>query len=230
MGRQHDRDGRQGETNGRVYVWDPLVRVFHWSLVLLIAFSWSSAELGGNWMQYHMWSGYAILTLALARVAWGFLGTSYARFGSFIHPPRAVIEDLASLHQREGRRYTGHTPLGGLNIILLLACLLVQAGTGLFANDDIFTEGPLYGWVGKDTSDWLTMIHHYSFNLLLLLVALHVAAVLYHLLRRGENLIVPMMTGYKKMAGDAVPATAFRPAVAAALLGAAAAAVYLLVR
>ena len=213
----------------RIYVWDPLVRLFHWSLLVLIAFSWYSAETGGNWMQYHMWSGYAVLTLVLVRIAWGFLGTSYARFGSFVHPPRAVIEDLATLHRREGRRHVGHTPLGGVNIVLLLLCLLVQAGTGLFANDDIFTEGPLYRWVGKDTSDWLTMIHHYNFNVLLALIGLHVAAVLYHLVRRRENLIAPMVTGYKKIAGDAAPATSFRPAIAAALFGAAAAAVYLLV-
>lgn len=212
-----------------VYIWDPLVRLFHWSLVILVAFSWYSAETGGNWMQYHMWSGYAILTLVLVRVAWGFVGTSYARFGSLLHRPRAVFEDLRSLPLRDARRHAGHTPLGGINIALLLICLLIQAGTGLFANDDIFTEGPLYRLVGKDTSDWLTAVHHYNFNALLLLVGLHIAAVFYHLIRRRENLIVPMVTGRKKMAGDIAPATVFRPALAAALLGAAAFAVYLLV-
>lgn len=217
------------EKHAGVYVWDPLVRLFHWSLVILLGFSWFAAETGGNWMQYHMWSGYTILTLVLVRIAWGFLGTSYARFSSVLHPPRAVIEDLRLLPRREARRFAGHTPLGGINIVLLLICVLLQAGTGLFANDDIFTEGPLYAWVDKDASDWLTMVHHYNFNVLLLLVGLHVAAVFYHLIRRRENLIVPMVTGLKKTAGDAAPATVFRPVLATALLGAAASVVYLLV-
>ncbi|MDX9740440.1 MAG: cytochrome b/b6 domain-containing protein [Gammaproteobacteria bacterium] len=215
----------------RVYVWDPLVRIFHWSLLGLIAFSWYAGTVGGNMMEYHMWSGYTMLTLVLVRIAWGFVGTSYARFTSFLHAPRAIITDLFTLHRREsGVRVIGHTPLGGINIVLLITCLLVQAGTGLFANDDIFTEGPLYGLVGKDTSDWLTMIHHYNFNALLTLAGLHIVAVFYHLLHRRENLIAPMFTGYKKVAGAlAAPATPFRPALALALLAIVAGAVWLLV-
>lgn len=222
--------GQAITAGGEIYVWDPLVRIFHWSLVGLIAFSWTSATLAGNWMQYHMWSGYAILTLLLVRIAWGFVGTRYARFTSFIHPPSVVIEDLRTLPRRDAREFLGHGPLGGINVVLLIACLLVQAGTGLFANDDIFTEGPLYGLVSKDTSDWLTWVHHTNFNVLLVLAGLHIAAVFYHLVRRGQNLIVPMLTGYKKMAGDVAPADTFRPLRAVVLIAAAAFAVWLLVR
>lgn len=220
------------EHHRRVYVWDPLVRIFHWGLVALLGFSWYAGSTGGNMMEYHMWSGYAVLTLVLARIVWGFIGTSYARFRSFLHAPRAILTDLFTMHRREsGVRVVGHTPLGGVNIVLLLACLLIQAGTGLFANDDIFTEGPLYPLIGKDTSDWLTMIHHYNFNVLLVLVGLHVTAVLYHLLHRRENLIVPMVTGYKKVAGTfAVPATPFRPALALAIVAVVAGSVWLLLR
>lgn len=223
----HGKDG----AHRPVYVWDPMVRIFHWATVLLLAFSWYAAEAEDDWLEYHMWSGYAILTLLLARLAWGFVGTTYARFGSFLHAPGAVLRDLLTLHWRKGYRVTtGHTPLGGVNVVLLFVCLLVQIGTGLFANDDVFTEGPLYGWVSKNTSDTLTALHHYNFNVLLALVALHVAAVFYHLIHRRENLIAPMITGYKKMAGDAAPATAFRPLLAAVVLAVAAGLVYLLVR
>lgn len=224
------KNSDQEQTHTVVHVWDPLVRIFHWTLALLIVLSWYSVDVAEDWMEYHMWSGYAVLTLVLLRIGWGFIGTTYARFGSFLHSPRAIAADLFSLHRREGRHFTGHTPLGGINIVLLLLCLLVQAGTGLFANDDVFTEGPLYRWVGKDTSDWLTMIHYYNFNVLLALIGLHIAAVFYHLIRRRENLIAPMLTGRKKIAGNPVPATKFRPGIAATLFGAAALAVYLLIR
>jgi cytochrome b len=221
----------ESSSHRRIYVWDPLVRVFHWSLLALIGFSWYSGETGGNMMEYHMWSGYAILTLVLVRIVWGFVGTTYARFASFLHHPRAIITDLLTLHRRESAvPAIGHSPLGGVNVILLITCVLIQAGTGLFANDDIFTEGPLYSLVGKDTSDWLTGIHHYNFSVLLTLAGLHVAAVLYHLIRRRENLIAAMFTGYKKVAGIvATPATPFRPARALVLLASVAGAVWLLV-
>ncbi len=229
--REHTHNDDSGEqTYTVVRVWDPLVRIFHWSLVTLIILSWYSADVAEDWMEYHMWSGYAVLTLLLLRVGWGFFGTTYARFGSFLHSPRVIIAELSSLHRRSGRHFVGHTPLGGINIVLLLLCLLVQVGTGLFANDDIFTEGPLYRWVGKDTSDWLTAIHYYNFNVLLTLIGLHIAAVFYHLIRRRENLIAPMFTGRKKIAGNPVPAAKFRPGIAAALFSVATLAVYLLIR
>lgn len=223
----HGKNGGQRP----VYVWDPAVRIFHWATVLLLGFSWYAVEAQDDWLEYHMWAGYAILTLLLARLAWGFVGTTYARFGSFLHSPRAVLRDLLSLHSRRSHRaMAGHTPLGGVNIVLMIVCLLVQIGTGLFANDDVFTEGPLFQLVSKNTSDTLTAIHHLNFNVLLTLVVLHVTAVFYHLVHRRENLIGPMITGYKKMAGDVTPATAFRPLLATALLALSASLVYLLVR
>lgn len=224
---------RKNGPERRVHVWDPLVRIFHWALVGLLGFSWYAGSSGGNMMQYHMWSGYTILTLVLVRVVWGFIGTRHARFTDFLHSPRSILADLGSLHRRRSAVHVlGHTPLGGINVVLLLACVLVQAGTGLFANDDIFTEGPLYPLVTKDTSDWLTMVHHLNFNVLLLLAGLHVAAVFYHLLRRRENLIGPMFTGYKKTteADDSAPVVPFRPLVALALTVVVAGAVWWLVR
>jgi cytochrome b len=214
-----------------VYVWDPVVRIFHWATVLLIGFSWYSAEIADDWLKYYMWSGYAILTLLLARIAWGFVGTRYARLGSFLPSPRAALRELLSLHRRKSDEVSiGHTPLGGINIVLMVICLLAQLGTGLFANDDVFSEGPLAHLVSKNTSDTLTALHEYNFNVLLILIALHIAAALYHLIYRRENLITPMITGYKHLAGDTAPTAAFKPLLATIVLAIAASLVYLLVR
>jgi cytochrome b len=143
----------------RVEVRDLPVRLFHWSLVLLVAFSWWAADQGGNWMIYHLWSGYAILTLIVFRVGRGFVGSAHARFSDFLYSPRATLGFIKSLPRREPVDYAGYNPLGGIKILVLLLCVLVQALTGLFANDDIVTEGPLFHWVSKETSDWLTTVH-----------------------------------------------------------------------
>ena len=216
----------------RVRVWDLPVRIFHWALVLLFCFSWWSGKEGGNAMQYHLWSGYAILTLVLFRLAWGFIGSSSARFADFTRGPRAVRAYLRALRVSECPAHLGLNPLGGWSVLLMLASLALQTGTGLFANDDVSTEGPLYNWVGKATSDFLTAIHYYNFYVLLVLVVLHVAAVLYYLFHRSENLVTPMFTGYKLRApgGTDSPVRFAGTTLAAITLAAAAVAVYLLVR
>jgi cytochrome b len=183
-----------------VPVWDLPVRVFHWLLVVLILFSWYSGKAGGNLMQYHMWSGYAILTLVLFRILWGFVGSYYARFDNFLHGPARGWWYGMSLLRNSAPPYLGHNPLGGLMVVLLLLCLLIQAGTGLFSNDDIVTDGPLVKWISKDTSDLLSRVHWLNFNLLLGLAAVHILAVFYYLLVRKENLIGPMFTGVKQSA------------------------------
>lgn len=186
-------------TMRKVAVWDAPVRVFHWTLVVLIAFSWWSGEQGGNWMTYHMWSGYTILTLIAFRIIWGFIGSTHARFGDFLYGPGAVMAYLKTLPSRTAAKFAGHNPLGGLSVVLMILCVALQAVTGLFANDDISTEGPLYNWVSKGTSDTLTTIHKYNFNVLLALVVVHIGAVLYYLIYKRENLIGAMFTGRKHL-------------------------------
>ncbi len=175
------------------------MRLFHWAVVALVAFSWWSGTEGGTVMEYHMLSGYAILALVLFRVAWGLVGSSHARFSDFVRGPRRFLVALADLLSRRPMPYTGHNPVGGWMVVALLATLAVQAVTGLFANDDIFIEGPLYGYVSKDTSDLLTRIHYWNFNVILALVALHVAGVLYHWIAKRENLVAAMITGRKHL-------------------------------
>jgi cytochrome b len=213
-----------------VVVWDLPTRLFHWLLVLLVVISFVTAKIGGNAMQYHEWSGFAILALLLFRLAWGIVGSRQSRFTTFVKGPATVWRYAAKLVHRDSPRSLGHNPLGGWSILAMLLALLVQAGTGLFANDDIITEGPLYEWVSKATSDWLTRIHKINQEAIILLVAVHVFAVLFYLFFKRENLIKPMITGVKPWSGaDDLPASG-RTWIAAVIAGLAATAVYLLVR
>jgi cytochrome b len=195
----------------RVRVWDLPVRVFHWSIVGLVGFAWWSAEEGGVTLKYHMWCGYTVLGCVLFRLAWGFAGSRYARFGEFLHGPRRVAEAARTVWSRAPSGAVGHNPLGGWMIVALLASLLLQAGTGLFANDDLFNEGPLCGHVGKDLSDRLTAIHHVNFNVLCALIAVHVAAIVWHRLRKGERLVGAMFSGHKQLPAPAPEAAPTSP-------------------
>lgn len=216
-----------------VKVWDLPVRLFHWLLVLLFAFMFATGKAGSEWITWHMRSGYAVLALVLFRVLWGFAGSTHARFTSFLAGPAAAIAFAKKLIARAPAPHAGHNPLGGWMVLALLAGLLVQAGTGLFANDDLLNEGPLAALVTKATSDLVTSVHVWNFNLLLLLVGLHVIAVLYHAGFLKENLIGAMFTGVKRMPAEAAGSPAVRfasPWLALALLCVAALAVYLIVQ
>lgn len=181
-----------------VRVWDAPVRIFHWVLVALVTTSWVTSEIGGNAMTYHMWSGYAILTLVVSRIVWGFIGSEHARFRGLLYGPRAIMDYASAMFGSSSRYYLGHNPLGGVSVILMLASLALQAGTGLFANDDIATEGPLAHLVSEATSSLLTTIHRYNFYVLVALIAIHVAAALFYLIVKRENLIGAMFTGRKR--------------------------------
>jgi cytochrome b len=178
-----------------VRVWDLPTRLFHWALAALVAFSIVTANVGGNWVQWHFYSGYAILTLIAFRLVWGFAGGRYARFSSFLFGPSAI---LATLRGDPGAPSTpGHNPLGSLSVYALLASIGLQAAIGLFANDDIASEGPLAKFVSKALSDRLTALHHQNADLIIALVVLHLLAIAFYLLRKRENLVRPMLTGDK---------------------------------
>jgi len=211
-----------------VKVWDLPTRLFHWTLVVLVIVSFVTGNIGGNMMTYHMWSGYGILVLLLFRFAWGFAGGYQSRFGAFVRGPGAVIRYAVEFLKSNSKPYLGHNPLGGWSILAILSALLVQVGTGLFANDDIFTEGPLYPLVSKDFSDWLTDIHLLNRYILIGIVAIHLFAVFYHLFVKHENLIKPMITGIKQWHGP-VKATIGSLWLAAVFAGLAGGAVFFLV-
>lgn len=216
----------------KILVWDLPLRLFHWSLVLLVVTSFVSAKIGGNAMQIHMLSGYAVLALLLFRLLWGFLGGTHARFASFVRSPLAVIAYLRGMKRSDAEQHLGHNPAGAWSVILMLLALLAQAATGLFANDDIATEGPLAKLVSKALSDRLTGVHHLNVKLLLALVGMHLAAIAFYFFYKRENLVKPMITGFKDAAAG-LAATAQKQGrtwLAALLLALCAGGVYLLIR
>ncbi len=217
----------------KVRVWDAPVRIVHWALVLLFAFQVYSGNTGGNVMLWHAYAGYAILSLVLFRIAWGFVGSTHARFAEFLAGPVGAARFARKLFSRELAVFAGHNPLGGWMVVALLLSLALQAGTGLFANDDIATEGPLAVLVSKALSDRLTTIHRWNAVVLIVLVSLHIAAVFFHWVVKKENLVGAMFTGVKDLPPEVARRVAVAPLAsnwrALALLAAALAIVYMVI-
>jgi cytochrome b len=180
-------------------VWDAFVRVFHWSLVLLFAVSLVSGKVGGAWIEWHMKSGYAILGLVSFRLMWGFVGGEYARYMSFLTGPIRVLKFAKGLLGKTHEHVIGHNPVGGWMVLVLLLLLAMQGVLGLFSNDEIATTGPLARYVSDATSITLMGRHRLIGDALLILVGIHIAAVLFHLLVKKENLIRAMFTGNKEL-------------------------------
>lgn len=175
-------------------VWDLPVRLAHWLLVVAVAGSWATHYAGVEWFAWHRRLGYLVLVLVAFRVAWGFVGTRHARFASFVRGPRAVLDFLRGRGNTES---VGHSPLGALSVLVLLALLLVQALTGLYANDEIMNAGPFYGWIDPGLSNRITTLHRDNSEWLLAMMALHVLAVAWYALLRRRALVRAMVTGHK---------------------------------
>ncbi|MEO5347256.1 MAG: cytochrome b/b6 domain-containing protein [Magnetococcus sp. YQC-9] len=182
-----------------VKVWDLPTRLFHWSLVLGVISAVVARKFGDSMLVWHMTNGMAILVLLLFRLMWGFWGSTTARFGAFLTGPGTVIAYLRGVIRGEHPRYVGHNPAGGWSVAALLTVLTLQSVTGLFASDDILVKGPLAFLVSESTVSRLSTLHHWSFLGLIALVTVHVGAVLFYL-KQGENLILPMITGFKQRA------------------------------
>ena len=183
-----------------VRVWDLPLRLFHWLLVAAVAAAALTGQVGGNLMVWHGRLGILIAGLLGFRLAWGIVGSTHSRFVSFVRGPAAIT---AYLHgQWQG---LGHNPLGALSVLGLLTVLGLQAAGGLFANDDIAFQGPLYGLVSKDTSDWMAGLHRKGFWLVLTLIALHIAAIVFYTRVKGEKLVGAMLNGQKEIS-DLQPA------------------------
>jgi cytochrome b len=181
----------------RVRVWDVPVRLVHWLMVVTVAGAWWTAETGR--MNWHQYCGYALLALVSFRIYWGFLGSSTARFSRFVRGPGQIVSYL------KGRwvHVPGHNPLGALSVVALLALLLAQVVLGLFAVDvDGIESGPLSTYVSFDAGRLAASWHDKLFDVLLWLIGLHIAAVLYYLLIRKENLIGPMLSGKRAYDSD----------------------------
>jgi cytochrome b len=172
-------------------VWDLPIRLFHWLLTGLIGFSWWSVKFGHT--DWHIWSGIAILTLLIFRLLWGLFGSSTARFANFVRGPRAV---RAYLRNNSSWRVAGHTPLGALSIVAMLVAIAVQVGLGLISTDpDGLYEGPLARLVSLNATDTARDIHEYWFYVVLALIILHVGAIIYYKVFRGQKLLKGMIIG-----------------------------------
>lgn len=178
-----------------IRIWDLPLRLFHWMLALAVIGAMVTGQIGGNLMIWHGRLGIVIAGLLGFRLAWGLVGSTYARFASFVRGPATIMAYLRG--QWHG---LGHNPLGALSVLGMLIALGLQTAGGLFGNDDIAFQGPLYALVSKDTSDWLTGLHRKGFWLILLLVAAHLAAIAFYLRVHRDNLVRPMITGRKPVA------------------------------
>jgi len=184
----------------KVKLWDWPVRLVHWLLVGLLGFSWWAAD---DHLDWHQWSGYAVIALLVFRIYSGFAGGGAARFVTFVRGPRVTLAYLKTLGGRTPATTPGHNPLGALSIVLILALLLAQVTLSLFAVDvDDYQAGPLSDRVSFDLGRQIAEWHDLSFHALQAVAAVHVVAVLFYLVWKRTNLIGPMITGWRRLPQD----------------------------
>mgnify|MGYP001942600210 FL=1 len=174
-----------------ILIWDIPVRIFHWALVICLIGAWYTSEGERGLIDIHLLFGYSILALVLFRVFWGFIGTKYAKFSQFIPTPTAIKLYLTG----KNKFHLGHNPLGSLMVFFMLALLLLQAISGLFMSDEIFTNGPYFDSVSKNIQQLMSTIHHTVFDIIVIVSILHIGAIFYYLLVKKQNLITAMFTG-----------------------------------
>lgn len=178
-------------------VWDIPVRAMHWFLVLSIAVCWWTGL--HDELEYHLYSGYAVLWIVLMRLYWGVFGSSTARFSSFVREPKAVLDYARTLLRRDSPSVPGHNPLGALSVILMLGLVLAVVVSGLFAVDvDGLYSGPLSSYVSFREGRHLAHLHYKIFNYLLAVIALHLLAVVFYLIHKRHNLLLAMLSGRRR--------------------------------
>ncbi|WOT04316.1 cytochrome b/b6 domain-containing protein [Shewanella youngdeokensis] len=211
-----------------IRVWDLPVRVFHWLSVLLLAGLWWTADQGE--MDWHQLLAYSLLILLIVRIIWGVVGSDTARFTHFVHSPKRVIRYLQKTKQHGISTSIGHNPVGGYMVVTLITLMCLQLLTGLFATDEVFTEGPLFSLVSTDSALWLTWLHKKNFDLILVLAVIHILAVGVHI-AKGDKILGAMFSGYKRLLVVEAPSLTFVPvfkAIAIMMIIAAVVVVYLM--
>lgn len=188
-----------GAPNVKVRVWDLPTRLSHWTIVALFGVCWWTAE-HDHW-QWHRLAGYGVLCALWFRLAWGLWGAQTARFSDFVRGPGATVRYVRKLFSGGGedsQAPIGHNPLGALSILAMLGLLLTQTTFGLFAvNGDGFGSGPLSRWVSYGTGRLFAHLHALNFDLLLLMVAVHLSAIAFYRFGRKEQLLPAMIHGFK---------------------------------
>jgi cytochrome b len=215
-----------------VRVWDLPTRVFHWALVTCVVCLFVTSQIGGDAMDWHFRFGYAVLSLLMFRIIWGLVGGRWSRFASFIYSPSTVLRYAKG--QGLPEHSVGHNPLGAGSVFAMLLFLLVQVGTGLISDDEIAASGPLTRFVSAAVTSHATTYHKdWGKVILLILIALHIGAILFYLLKKKENLVRSMLLGDKLLTMQTLESSrddAASRVWAAVLLAACAAAVTGMVR
>jgi cytochrome b len=200
----------------KIVIWDVPTRLFHWLTAVLVLAAYVTWRL--NWMDWHAWSGYAVLALVLFRLLWGFFGSDSARFARFLAAPRTVLRYLSHIGRRERDRQAGHNPAGGWMVLLMLVLLLGETLTGIYVNNDVAVEGPFTQLVRAPLADLITDLHDIFWQILLVAVVLHILAVIFYWAIKRHNLVLPMITGRKLLAPGMTPPTMAGPLRALLLL------------
>ncbi len=187
--------------SARLRIWDGPTRVMHWLLVVLIAVCWWTGI--HDQLQWHLYAGYAILWIVLLRLYWGFVGSSTARFAHFVRGPRHMLDYARTLLHRDSAHSYGHNPLGAISVLVMLGVVLAVVGLGLFSVDvDGLYSGPLSSFVSFRTGRHLAHLHYRWFDYLLVVIALHLAAVVFYYIYKRQNLVFPMISGSRTVAGS----------------------------
>jgi len=179
----------------QVYVWDPLVRIFHWCLVIGFTVAYLTED---DLLKVHVWAGYAVGALVVVRVLWGFIGSPHARFSDFLYAPATIVRSVRDLVLGRAERHLGHSPGGGAMVVLLLVLLTATVATGLVVYGGDKQAGPLAGMFSRETGESLEGMHELLANVTLALVLAHIAAVVLASFVHRENLVRAMISGYKR--------------------------------
>jgi cytochrome b len=179
-----------------VFVWDPFVRLFHWALVVAFTVAYLTEE---DLLTVHVWAGYVVGALIVARIVWGLIGSPHARFSDFLYAPPITLRYVRDLVLfRGGERHLGHSPGGGYMVILLLLFLAGTVVTGLIVYGGEQQAGPLAGMFTEETGEAVEEWHELFANITLAIILIHVAAVILASFVYGENLVRAMVSGYKR--------------------------------
>lgn len=179
-------------------VWDWPLRVWHWLFAVAVLGAWVTGQWGGfDWRQWHFWFGQTVVGLLIFRILWGMVGPGNARFTSFLTGPKRLLAYLKTLPDRDSPETAGHSPLGAIAVIVILTIVTAQASSGLFMSDDILYEGPWFVAVDRDSAELASTIHHQLAWPIGALIGLHLLAILFYRLYKGQRLTRAMITGQK---------------------------------
>jgi cytochrome b len=188
-------------------IWDLPLRIFHWSFAGTILASWYTAEQGADLIEIHIKLGFVAIALLVFRVLWGIIGPKHARFSQFLPSPKKLLSYLRNSNSQ--KTTPGHNPLGAMMVVLMILLISIQAISGLFINDDVFSSGPYYGSISNELEKIMRFLHHNTFDFMIAAIALHLAAVAYYWRVKKQNLVLPMITGKKSAeqvdSADAIP-------------------------